>query len=40
LLRTGVELIKAGGARGPLLDLTSPERTILEQALGFAEPSA
>jgi tetratricopeptide (TPR) repeat protein len=35
LLRTGVEFIKAGGARGVLLDLTSPERAILEQALGL-----
>jgi len=38
LLRTGVNFIKAGGKDpGILLDLTSTERSILEQALGLAE---
>jgi hypothetical protein len=37
LLRTGVNFVKAGGKdRGILLDLTSTERAILEQALGLA----
>ena len=36
LLRTAVAFIKAGGNdRGPLLDLTSTERAILEQGLGL-----
>ena len=38
LLRTGVDYLKAGGKDpGILLDLTSPERAILEQSLGLAE---
>jgi hypothetical protein len=38
LLRTAINFVKAGGKdRGVLLDLTSTERAILEQALGFAE---
>jgi hypothetical protein len=36
LLRTGINFVKAGGNQpGILLDLTSPERTILTQALGL-----
>jgi len=39
LLRTGIDFVKAGGKdRGVLLNVTSPERAILEQALGLAEP--
>ena len=38
LLRTGANFVKAGGKDpGILLDLTSPERAILQQALGLAE---
>jgi len=38
LLRTGIDYVKAGGKNpGILLDLTSTERAILEQALGLAE---
>ena len=38
LLRTGINFVKAGGKDpGILLDLTSPERAILKQALGLAE---
>jgi tetratricopeptide (TPR) repeat protein/DNA-binding transcriptional ArsR family regulator len=38
LLRTAINFVKAGGKdRGVLLDLTSTERAILEQALGLAE---
>ncbi|MEQ1850751.1 MAG: MarR family transcriptional regulator [Chthoniobacteraceae bacterium] len=38
LLRTGIDYVKAGGKDpGILLTLTSPERAILEQALGLAE---
>ena len=38
LLRTGIDYVKAGGNDpGILLALTSPERAILEQALGLAE---
>ena len=38
LLRTGIDYVKAGGKDpGILLALTSPERAILEQALGLAE---
>ena len=38
LLRTGVEFVIAGGKdTGILLDLTSPERQILKQALGLEE---
>jgi hypothetical protein len=38
LLRTAVNFVKAGGKNpGILLDLTSTERSILEQALGLAE---
>jgi hypothetical protein len=42
LLRTGTDFVKAGGREpGILLALTSPERSILEQALGLAGvPSA
>ena len=37
LLRTGIDFVKAGGKDlGVLLTLTSPERAILEQALGLA----
>ncbi len=37
LLRTGIDYVKAGGKDpGILLALTSPERAILEQALGLA----
>ena len=37
LLRTGIDFVKAGGKDlGMLLTLTSPERAILEQALGLA----
>ncbi len=37
LLRTGIDYVKAGGNdAGILLALTSPERAILEQALGLA----
>jgi tetratricopeptide (TPR) repeat protein len=40
LLRTGVEYVKAGGNDpGILLALTSPERAILEQALGLTNSS-
>lgn len=36
LLRTGVEFVKSGGKEeGILLDLTSPERSVLRQALGL-----
>ncbi len=36
LLRTGIDYVKAGGKDpGVLLALTSPERSILEQALGL-----
>ena len=38
LLRTGINFVKAGGKDpGILLDLTSPERAILKQALGLTE---
>jgi len=38
LLRTGIDYVKAGGKDpGILLTLTTPERAILEQALGLAE---
>ncbi len=38
LLRTGIDFVKAGGKDpGVLLTLTSPERAILEQALGFSD---
>jgi len=38
LLRTGIDYVKAGGKDpGILLVLTAPERSILKQALGFAE---
>jgi tetratricopeptide (TPR) repeat protein/DNA-binding transcriptional ArsR family regulator len=38
LLRTAINFVNAGGKdRGVLLDLTSTERAILEQALGLAE---
>jgi tetratricopeptide (TPR) repeat protein/DNA-binding transcriptional ArsR family regulator len=38
LLRTAINFVKAGGKdRGILLDLTSTERAILEQAFGLAE---
>lgn len=38
LLRTGIDYVKAGGKDpGILLTLTSPERAILQQALGLAE---
>ena len=38
LLRTGINFVKASGNQpGILLDLASPERAILEQALGLAE---
>jgi tetratricopeptide (TPR) repeat protein/DNA-binding transcriptional ArsR family regulator len=38
LLRTAVNFVKAGGKDpGILLDLTSPERAILEQAFGLAQ---
>ena len=38
LLRTGVDFVKAGGKNpGILLDLTSTERSIVQQALGLAE---
>jgi tetratricopeptide (TPR) repeat protein len=38
LLRTGINFVKAGGTDpGILLDLTSTERAILEQALGLAK---
>jgi hypothetical protein len=38
LLRTGINYVKASGNQpGILLDLTSPERAILEQALGLAK---
>ena len=41
LLRTGIDYLKAGGKDpGILLALTSPERAILEQALGLAENDA
>lgn len=37
LLRTGIEFVKSGGKEeGILLDLTSPERSILRQALGLS----
>ena len=37
LLRTGIDFVKSGGKdRGILLTLTSPERAILQQALGLA----
>ena len=39
LLSTGIDFIKTGGKdTDVLLDLTSPERTLLKQALGLAEP--
>jgi hypothetical protein len=38
LLRTGIDFVKSGGTDpGILLTLTSPERAILEQALGLAK---
>lgn len=41
LLRTGIDYVKAGGNDPTiLLTLTSPERTILEQALGLADQDA
>jgi hypothetical protein len=41
LLRTGIDFVKAGGDDpGVLLALTSPERAILEQALGLAAKAA
>ena len=40
LLRTGIDFVKAAGKDpGILLTLTSPERTILVQALGLAQDS-
>jgi hypothetical protein len=38
LLRTGIAFLQAGGQdRGILLDLTAPERRILEQTFGFPD---